>query len=60
MGKPFSHEDLHAEATAISGKMIGWKWPYRFIVHHQEVQSVKLSKMDPKCAKNFNQTIIND
>ena len=60
MGKLFSHEDLCAEATAISGKTIGQKWPYRFITCHQEVQSVKPSKMDPKHAKNFNKTIIND
>ena len=60
MGKPFSYKDLCAEATAISGKTIGQKWPYRFIACHQEVQSVKPSKMDPKHAKNFNKTIIND
>ena len=60
MGKPFLCEDLCTEATAISGKMIGQKWPYRFIMHHQEVQSVKPSKMDPKHTKNFNKTIIND
>ena len=58
MGKLFLCEDLFAEATAISGKMIGQKWPYRFIACHWEVQSVK--PFNPKHAKNFNKTIIND
>jgi len=58
MGLPLSRKDLHNEASRISGKPVGKKWQAGFEKHHLKLQSMKPARLDPKCAKNFNRTVI--
>lgn len=60
MGLPCSVKDIMAEVEVISGKPIGKKWYKKFLLHHPHIHAVKAGRLDPKCAKNFNTTVIND
>ena len=60
MGLPFSAEDLRNYAAAISGKDVGKQWHKKFLKRNPQVCAMKPAKLDPKRAKNFNETIIND
>jgi hypothetical protein len=57
---PFSPADLRAQASAILGKEVGKKWHTKFERRHPELRAAKPAKLDPKRAKNFNETVIND
>lgn len=60
IGMLFSPADLHAEAGKILGKEVGKKWHTKFKQRHPELRAAKPAKLDPKRAKNFNETVIND
>ena len=60
MGLPFSRKDVEAEAAAISGKTIGKTWYQKFLWHHPNLFPEKAARLNPKQAKNFNSTVIND
>ena len=60
MGLPYSHADIRAKASAISGKEVGKKWHEKFERRHPELRLSKPSKLDPKRAKHFNEAIISD
>ena len=60
MGEPWSAAELCNEATAISGKEVGNQWHRSFEKRHPEIQSAKTSKLNPKRAKHFNETIIGE
>lgn len=60
MGLPYSPAELHAQASAISGKRIGQRWHMKFETCHSQLCAVKPAKLDPKHTKNFNETVIND
>lgn len=58
MGLPYSPAELHAQTFAISGKKIGQRWHMKFETDHPQLHAAKPAKLDPKCAKNFNETVI--
>ena len=60
MGLPFSAADIRAKATTICGKEVGKRWHKKFEKRHPGLRASKPSKLDPKRAKHFNETIIND
>jgi Tc5 transposase DNA-binding domain len=60
IGLPFSRQDIHGEASRISGKAVGINWARHFEQRHSNLQSTKPAQLNPKHAKNFNKTIINN
>jgi len=60
VGEPWTSSDLRNEAETISGKVVGFHWHRKFEKRHPEIFAAKTSKLDPKRAKHFNETIIND
>jgi hypothetical protein len=60
MGLPLLPEELWAQAADISRKEIGKKWHLKFIQCHPEVVAARSTKLDLRCAKNFNKIVIND
>jgi len=60
MGLPFAISDIRVEASVVSGKPVGKLWVNRFLMQHPELRASKGTKLDPKRAKNFNETVIND
>ena len=60
MGMPFSVWDLQAEAAAIAGREPGKRWHKKFFEQFLELRPLKAIKLDPKHAKNFNETVIQD
>jgi len=60
MGTPYSIKDLRAEAAQMAGREPGKNWHTRFLKKFPDLQSLKGTTLDPKRAKNFNQTVIND
>jgi hypothetical protein len=59
-GKPASAPSLRGHALAISGKLPGKKWHRRFISRNPSLAFGKSTGLDPKRAKNFNQTVVKD
>jgi hypothetical protein len=57
---PFTQRELQAQASLISGKSVGTKWYRKFTERHPELCKRRGVQLDPKRAKNFNPTIIND
>jgi hypothetical protein len=60
MGMPYSIRDLRAEAAEMAGREPGKNWHKRFIKKYPEIQPSKGTKLDPKRAKHFNETVIKD
>ena len=60
MGMPYLIKDLQAEAAKMAGREPGRQWHRRFLKKFPEIQPSKGTKLDPKCAKHFNEAIIND
>jgi hypothetical protein len=60
MGMPSSIQDLQAEAAAMAGREPGKQWHKIFFKQFPELQLSKATKLDPKHAKNFNETVIQD
>ena len=60
MGMPLSSEDLRTHTSAIAQQEVGKNWYRKLRQHHPELQAAKPAKLDPKRAKHFNETIIND
>jgi len=60
MGMPFSVRDLRAEAAVIAGREPGKRWHKKFFEQFPELRPLKATKLDPKRAKNFNETVIQD
>lgn len=56
-GEPWTSSDLRNEAEKILGKAVGSRWHLKFEKRHPEIFA---SKLDPKRAKQFNETIINE
>ncbi|KIL54744.1 hypothetical protein M378DRAFT_91977 [Amanita muscaria Koide BX008] len=54
------HRMVRANASDIAGRLIGTNWPRRFKKRNPQVITARPAKLDPKRAKNFNKTIIND
>jgi len=60
MGIPFAISDLKVEASVVSRKPVGKLWVKQFLMQHPELRASKGTKLDPKRAKNFNETVISD
>jgi hypothetical protein len=60
MGIPYSIRDLRVEAAVMAGREPGRRWHKKFLRQFPDLQPGKAMKLDPKCAKNFNETVIND
>lgn len=60
MGTPYSIQDLRAEAAKMAGREPGVNWHQRYLQKFPSLQPSKGTKLDPKRAKNFNETVIND
>jgi hypothetical protein len=60
MGRPYSIQELRAEVAAMAGREPGKNWHTRFLKSFPELQPSKGTKLDPKCVKNFNETVIKD
>jgi hypothetical protein len=58
MGIPASIQDLRAEAGAMAGREPGKQWHKKFLQRFPELQLSRAMKLDPKRAKNFNETVI--
>ncbi len=44
----------------MAGRELGKQWHNKFLKRFPELQLSKAMKLDPKCAKNFNKTVIKD
>ncbi|KIL58603.1 hypothetical protein M378DRAFT_86304 [Amanita muscaria Koide BX008] len=51
---------VRSNASDIAGRYLGKNWPRRFKKRHPQVITARPAKLDPKRAKHFNKTIIND
>ena len=61
MGLPFSKKELEARASRSAGRTVGVSWYKNFMKRHRdEISAAKGARLDPKRAKNFNKTVIND
>jgi hypothetical protein len=60
MGRPYSRQDVIVDACVISGKRLSRRWYRCFMKRHPELYPMKPVRLDPKCAKHFNETAIND
>ena len=60
MGLPWSVKELEAVAGAILQKKIGKNWYKGFVERNSRILTAKPGRLDPKRAKNFNKTVIND
>ena len=54
------HQSIHAHASDIAGHSLGKCWTRWFRKRHPELVTSKPAKLDPKRAKNFNETIVKD
>jgi hypothetical protein len=59
MGQPFDRKELEARASLMAGRKVGPSWYKRFLKRHPGLLTAKGARLDPKRAKNFNETIIN-
>ena len=59
-GMPMDHRMVRANASDIAGRYLGKNWSRRFKKRNPQVITARPAKLDPKRAKNFNKTIIND
>ena len=59
-GTPMDHRMVRANASDIAGHYLGKNWSRRFKKRNPQVITARPAKLDPKRAKNFNKTIIND
>jgi hypothetical protein len=60
MGRPYSRQDIIVDASVISGKTLAWTWYRCFMKRHPELCPGRPVRLDPKHAKHFNETVIND
>jgi hypothetical protein len=58
--KPYTSMTLRFHAKNISGEFPGRRWHKNFQQRHPVFVPLKLSKLDPKRAKNFNKYIVGD
>ena len=59
-GTPMDHQPIRARASDIAGSSLEKCWKTRFKKRHPELVTSKPAKLDPKRAKNFNETIVKD
>ena len=59
-GTPMDHQSILAHASDIAGHSLGKCWMRQFRKCHPELVTSKPAKLDPKWAKNFNETIVKD
>jgi len=60
MGMPSSIQDLQAEVAVMAGREPGKQWHKKLFKQFPELQLSKATKLNPKHAKNFNETVIQD
>ena len=61
MGLSFSKKELEAQASTMAGRKVGKSWHKKFMRCNQDkILAAKGAQLDPKCASNFNKTMIND
>jgi len=60
-GKPLSYNGVWGLAGLIAGRdPPNQRWHKGFLQCHPELKACKSTGLDPKCAKNFNKTVVTD
>ena len=59
MGLPLDRKELDARASLLAERQVGPSWHKRFLKRHPELLAARGARLDPKRAKNFNETVIN-